>query len=74
MTARQLGQSHAVGLNEPHARFLRSLNELAHARIAARRFKINFNNRMGRCFQTHTQGVKTEKDLRRGHAPIILGI
>ena len=44
MTARQLGQAHAIGLHHAHARFLGAYEELAHAGILAGRIGIDFQD------------------------------
>jgi hypothetical protein len=60
MAARQLGQAHAVGFNQTYTGFLRALDELTHARITPRGFKINFNNRLWCRFEADTHGMETE--------------
>jgi hypothetical protein len=50
MTARQLGKAHAIGLDEPHTSLLSPFYKLPHPGIAPGGFKVDFNNRLRRCF------------------------
>jgi len=60
VATRQLGQAHAVGLNQAHTAFGNLLQKLPHARIAAGRLVINFNDRLRRRLEAHAYGMKAE--------------
>jgi hypothetical protein len=60
MAARQLGQSHAIGFDQANTSLLRAFDELPHARVATRSFKINLNDRLRRRFETNTHCVETK--------------
>jgi hypothetical protein len=50
MATRQLGKTHAIGLDEPYTRLLSSFYELSHSGIAPGGFKVDFNDGLRRCF------------------------
>ena len=63
MAARKLGNAKGVSLNQAYTGLLRLGHKLPHAGIAARRLKINFNNRLRSGFQAHPHGMKTEENF-----------
>jgi hypothetical protein len=63
MAASQFGQSHTVSFNEANTSLLGTFDELTHARIAASGFKVNFNDRLRRCFKAHTHRVKSKQNF-----------
>ena len=72
VAAAHFGQAQAVGLDQAHTGFAGAIKELAHAGVAARGVKKNFKDGLGRGFEPHADGMKTEKNFGgRGHAPII---
>jgi hypothetical protein len=60
MAAGQLGQSHAIGFDQANTCLLRTFDELPHASVATRSFKINLNDRLRRRFETNTHCVETK--------------
>ena len=72
MVATQLGQAQAVGLDQSNIRLFGALDELAHARIAAGRLEIDFDDGGGRRLEAHADGVKAVQHFGgRGHPGII---
>jgi hypothetical protein len=63
VAATELGQAHAVGLDQAHTRFLDPLDELAHAGVAPGGFEIDLDDGFRRGFQPHADGVEAEKDF-----------
>ena len=57
----ELGDAQAVGFDQTNAGFFDAVNELAHARIAARGLEMNFDDGLRGHFQAHADGVKAEK-------------
>ena len=64
MTAREFGQTWAIGLNQTNPRVGGTVHELTHARIAACGVEVNFDDGLRRCFHAHTDGVKAEENFR----------
>ena len=63
MATAEFGQAHAVGFDQPDAGFLHFVEKLAHARIAACGFEINFDDGTRSGFQADAHGVKAEQYL-----------
>ena len=71
VAAAELGQAQAVGLDQSRTGLGGALQELAHARVAARRFEIDFDDGFRRGFQAHAHGMEAVKHFGRRHRPII---
>jgi hypothetical protein len=63
MAAAELGQTHAVGLDQAHTGFIDLVNELPHARIAPGGLKIYFDDGSRRGFKAHAHGMKAEQNF-----------
>ena len=63
----QFGNAQAVGLNQAGAGLARTVQKLAHARIAARDLVIDFNDGLRRGFEAHAHGMKAEENFGAGH-------
>ena len=63
MAAAELGQAHAVGLDQPHARFFGFVQKLAHACVAPGGLEVDFNNRLRGGFQAYAQRVEAKQNL-----------
>src|SRR6218665_1485058 len=71
MAAGQLGDAHAVSLDQAGAGRAGAFEKLAHARVAPRGLVVDLDDRVGRGLQTHAHGVKAEQDFGAGHRAII---
>src|SRR6218665_3666 len=71
MAAGQLGDAHAVSLDQAGAGRAGAFEKLAHARVAPRGLVVDLDDRFGRGVQTHAHGVKAEQDFGAGHRAII---
>src|SRR6218665_43129 len=71
MAAGQLGDAHAVSLDQAGAGRAGAFEKLAHARVAPRGLVVDLDDRFGRGLQTHAHGVKAEQDFGAGHRAII---
>ena len=71
MASGQLGNAHAVGLDQAGTGLAGTVEKLAHAGIAPRHLVINLDDGFRRGLQTHTHGVKAEENFGAGHGGII---
>ena len=69
----QLGQALTVRFDHAHARVSGLVDELAHARIAARDLVMDFNNGLGGDLEANAHGMKAEQHFGRRHPRIIVG-
>jgi hypothetical protein len=67
MAASQLGKAFAVGLDQPDAGRLGAVEELAHARIAARGLVVDLDDGLGRGLHAHADGVEAEENFGGRH-------
>ena len=56
----KFGQSDAIGFDQARTGLIGLFKELAHAGIAPCRLEINLDDRFGRGFEAHADGVKAE--------------
>ena len=70
VAAAELGQAHAIGLDQADTRFFDALHKLAHAGVAAGGFDVDFENRRGCGFDTHPDGMEAEQGFGTGHKPL----
>ena len=71
VAAAGFGQLQASALDQTDFGVCRPVDDGAHARVATRRFKMDFDYRLGRGFQAHTDGVEAEQGFGGGYALII---
>ena len=74
VATRQLGDANAVGFDQAGTGLFGTVQKLPHARIAARGFVINLDDRLGRGLQAHAHGMKAEENFGGGHAGIIVAL